>query len=752
MRTFRLPVLVLLTIAFFIQNLAAFTPEETGTLMGKVTDRDTGEPVAFAYLHLEELNRTITAHSDGTFEFSNVPAATYTLSAYRIGYQTISQTVTISNDETTEIFISLKPTVLSSEAVEVIGSTERGSGSSLEHASKTISGTKLRQDLGTTLASTLDEVPGFSSRSMGSAPARPVVRGLGGERLLLLQDGERIGDVSAQSADHAVTVDPMAAEEIEIARGPAALQYGANAIGGVINIVRNQIAATQPDHLHGTASLQGESVNSGAVAGLEASTPIARTLTLKLDGNLRTAQNIITPQGELQNSDILSTNNAVGLSYIRPWGYTGLATSMYLNHYGIPPNPDGGHPSGVDIEMRKYQAEAGSEIFTNNSVFKSIKADVSYKNYYHREIESSGDIGTEFGVLTGNASLFARHDEMIFFDNGKIGIWGEAKNYAIRGARTPDSDAYSLAGYIIEEKSMGPVHLELGARFDYVNSVPAEENPVSEIGYIRKRTFNALASSASVIYDLGRGFFTGTTWMHSFRAPSQEELYSEGPHLASYSYEVGNPDLDPERGRGKEFFLRYKTSNATAELNLYHNSFDSYIYPRNTGQPSARFPSLNVYQFSGVDAILQGFEASSQVRLLSHWALSGSLSYTHARRKLNKEEQSVSSSTTWQPLPMIPPLKGTAGLTYARGDLQVGTKIRFAARQNRTGDFETPTEGYTVVDIFGQYRIQSGTMLHTFSLNAENIFDTTYRSHLSRIKDIRPEPGLGFSLLYRVYF
>jgi iron complex outermembrane receptor protein len=192
---------------------------------------------------------------------------------------------------------------------------------------------------------------------------------------------------------------------------------------------------------------------------------------------------------------------------------------MYLNHYGNPPDPNGGQPSGVDIEMRKYQAETGSEVFINNSVFKSIKADLSYKNYYHREIESSGETGTEFGVLTGNASLLARHENLAFFDNGKIGIWGETKNYAVQGARTPDSDTHSLAGYIIEEKDIGALHLELGTRFDYVNTVPAEEDASSSIGFIRERSFNALSSSASAIYDLGKGFYTGTTWIHSLRAP-----------------------------------------------------------------------------------------------------------------------------------------------------------------------------------------------------------------------------------------
>lgn len=743
----RIVLISLLSLLFcFTSSIANSPSQKTGTLTGKVLDRESEEPISFAYLHVEELSRTIATHSDGTFELRNLPSGSFTISVQRIGYQTLSRTVEISDDETTNITITLKPTVLSSEAVEIVGQSERGQSSRLEHASKSISGTELRQDLSTTLANTLSDIPGLSSRSMGTAPGRPVMRGLGGERLLILQDGERTGDVSSQSADHAVTVDPMSAEEIEIARGPAALQYGSNAIGGVINVVRNQVAASRPDHLHGTGSIQGESVNTGAVGGVELSAPVGENFAVKLDGNLRTSGNTRTPQGELNNSGILSTNNALGFSYIKPWGYTGIASSIYLNNYGIPPDPEGGHPNGVDIEMQKLQMEAKTEIFIKDSFFESVDADISYKNYYHREIESSGSIGTDYGVLTGNTSFRARHGELGILDEGIIGLWGETKDYAVRGTRTPNSNAYSLGAYLVEEKNIGPLHLEIGARYDLVNIIPDEEDPTSSIGHIRDRKFNALASSASAIYDMGKGVHLGTTFMHSFRAPSQEELYSEGPHLASYSYEVGNPDLKPERALGKELFLRFNSTKATAEVSVYHNSFSNYIYARDTGEPSIPFPSLNLYQFTGTEALLTGFEASTEIQLINSIAFNGSVSYTHARRKANDPEQE------WQPLPMIPPLKGNVGITYSSGGFRIGSKAKLAGEQTRTGDFETSTDGYAVFDIFSQYRFEGGGMLHTISLNMQNILNTTHRSHLSRIKDLMPEPGRNVSLLYRIYF
>ncbi|HEX6981622.1 MAG TPA: TonB-dependent receptor [Balneolaceae bacterium] len=722
--------------------------QDTGTLKGRVVDRETNKPLGFVYLHLKEINHTVAAHADGTFKFENVPAGTYTLSASRIGYQTVSQLVTVQGSDTTEVTISLKASVLISEAVEVVGQRSH-LGAGLEDASKTISGAELRQNLGTTLAGTLSEIPGFSSRSMGSAPSRPVIRGLGGERVLILQDGRRTGDVSSQSADHAVTVDPVTAEKIEIARGPAALQYGSNAIGGVVNVVRNQISAVQPDHIHGTASLQGKSVNTGAVAAFEAAAPLGKNFALKFDANLRSARNMQTPVGTLTNSGLLSSNSALGVSYIRQWGYAGISAGTYFSRYGIPPDPEGGHEQGVDIEMRKYKLAGKTEVLFDGPFFKSLEADLSYKNYYHREIENSGEIGTEYGLLTTNLSAVVRHEGL--FDEGKIGIWAEAKDYAVNGTQTPDSKAHSIAAFLIEEKDFGALHLEAGARFDFISISPEENDPNSSIGNIRPRNFAGLSTSASAIYDFGSGFHAGAIFMHSFRAPSQEELYSEGPHLASYSYEVGNPDLNPERGLGKEVFIRYKKPTVAAEIAVYHNSFPNYIYPRNTGRASIRFPSLNVYQFTGVEARFRGIEASTQLQFLDHWAFSGSLSYTEARRKVTPQEEQFGNDE-WQPLPMIPPLKGTIGLTYAPGKLRLGAKARLAAEQNRTAEFETPTDGYAVFDLFAQYRFQSGGLLHTIALNATNIFNTTYRNHLSRIKEIIPEPGRSVSLLYRVYF
>lgn len=720
-------------------------------LSGTITDAETGEPVSFAYVHIEELNRTAVADTDGYYELKNIPAGNFTLTIHRIGYRTQTKEIAIKEaDETVDI--TLSSTVLGSQSVEVIGQNDRNiEGSNLEHASKKVFGSDLRQNLGNTLSQTLANLPGFDERKMGGAPGRPVIRGLGGERVLILQDGMRSGDISAQSSDHAVTIDPISAQEVEIARGPQALAYGANAIGGVINVVRNQIASSTPSKTTGNFTLNGETVNQGISGALDLTAPV-NDLAISLSLNGRTAQDISTPIGQTDNTYYRSTNNALGLSWVKDWGYVGGAFSSYFNNYGIPPDPQG-HPNGVDIEMEKFQYDLKSEVILNNDIFNVIEGSFSLKNYTHKEIESSGALGTQFGLVTTNAEIKAKHQEFGFLDKGTIGLWAETEDYGIIGASTPDANSYKVAAFLIEEADFNKLHLEAGLRFDWVMNKPVENDPNSVIGNIRQRTFPALSSSFAAIYSLNSDLSVGTSLLHSFRAPSLEELYSEGPHLASYSYEIGNPELDPERGLAKEVFLRYQQARANAEFTLFHNGFENYLYARDTGQPNNRRPDLNNYQFVGEEAVLYGAEISGEFIVLSHFVLNGSMSYTLAERNVSESEQQTTGyDNDTRPLPMIPPLKSKVSLKYSKDGLEVGSRVRLAAEQDRTGEFETPTEGYTLVDLFAQYRIEGGKFLHTFSLNANNLLNQEYYDHLSRIKDLRPEPGLNVSLLYRVYF
>ncbi len=740
-------------------SFLAVAQNSSFSISGTINETGSSEPVSFSYIHLEELNRTAVSNIDGEFELENIPTGTYTLTTHRIGYRTQSRKVELI-DSDLKLIIYLNASILSSEAIEVVGDSDELSGSGLEHASKKVFGSELRRNLGSTLSETLTNLPGFDQRSNGAAPGRPVIRGLGGERVMILQDGINSGDVSSQSSDHAVTIDPVSASEIEVARGPAALAYGSNAIGGVINVVKNQVRTTLPSQPTGTFSLNAQTVNTGISSALNVSFPVLN-FAVQADLNGRYALDTQTPLGKIQNSFFETTNDALGISWIQPWGYAGLSSSIYFSNYGIPPDPNG-HENGVDIELRKYQYDARSEILVNGEFIKVLEMDASYKTYNHKEIEGSTAsgrqvIGTEFNLNTSNFDTRAQHNTLGFINSGTFGVSAEFEDYDVVGAGTPPSSSLKIGAYAIEESDFGALHLEGGLRFDIVSNSTSANDLFYSIGarngaidstYYKNRDFTALSGSASAIYDLGNGFSLGTTILRSFRAPSLEELYSEGPHLASYSFEIGNPDLAPERAWAKELFFGYQSTKVNTSAAVFHNGFDNYIYAKNTGRANVQRFDLQDYQFVGTKAELYGFELSAEFQLTQQLVVDASTSFTLGRQ----DTVGINGNTGTQALPQVPPFKITGSIKYVNNDFEVGSRIRSASKQDRTGEFETETDGYSLVDLFSQYRFNTGKLLHTISLNLNNLLDETYFNHLSRIKDLRPEPGRNISLLYRVYF
>lgn len=751
--------LLLATLLSAVLSVPLLGQSSSFSINGIIVDSQLKRPISFAYIHVEELNRTAVSSINGEFVIKGLPSGSYTLTAHRIGYRTQSRIIELT-DIDLEITIELNISVLSSEAIEVVGTNDELTGSGLDHASKKIFGSDLRRNLGSTLSETLANLPGFDQRTMGSAPGRPVIRGLGDERVVILQDGISSGDISSQSSDHAVTIDPISASEVEIARGPAALAYGANAIGGVINVVKNQIQTTLPSRLTGTFSLNGQTVNTGVSSAINMSMPVG-TFAIQADINGKYALDTNTPLGKIDNTFYQNTNDAIGISWIRPWGYAGLASSVYLSDYGIPPDPNG-HPNGVDIQLRKYQLDSRSEVIINKPFLKVVEIDASFKNYNHKEIEkrSNGDrgsIGTEFTLLTTNFDIRAKHGSLGFLESGSFGISSEIEDYTVFGANTPPSNNYKIGAYIIEEFDFRALHVEGGLRADFVQSTTSSRDLFYPRGvqvgsidstFYKDRSFGALSGSVTAIYDLGNGVSIGSTILRSFRAPTLEELYSEGPHLASYSFEVGNPDLKPERAWAKEVFAGYSTNTLNANIAFFHNSFDNYLYSRNTGRASFSRPDLQDYQFVGTEAELYGMELSGEVQVSKSIVFNASASYTIGEQ----DTIGVDGESAKSPLPQIPPFKATTSIKYIKDGFEVGSRVKFSAEQTRTDEFESNTDSYTLLDLFVQHRFTSKKLLHTLSLNVNNLLDETYYNHLSRIKDLRAEPGRNISLLYRVYF
>lgn len=706
-----------------------------GELRGQLVDRKTGRPLGWAHVVVVELHRGVMADSAGRFYFLRVPAGTYTVRATLLGYAEGTQRIEVYGKDTAHAYIAMEEKPLHTQEIVVEDKHDVHKGK----PEIKVQGKQLRENLGTTIAETLAKEPGLDQRTMGMAPARPVLRGLGGDRLLLVEDGERTGDLSATSADHATVLDPLTAGSIDIVRGPAALLYGANVLAGVINVQRNYVPVVQFSHVHGSASAQLQSVNGSYAGAADVSLPIG-VFSLRADGSFQRGFDIATPSGNLRNTGVRSSTVSAGASYVQPWGVVGLAGSYYTSAYGIPGGFVGAHPNGVSIALNRWHTELKADVHTEWTIAPRLDVRSTFSRYFHAEHESNGALGMDFGVLTYNASALLHTDSVGILQGGTVGVWSEYRDYATGGLTfTPHTKEYTAAVLLHQKAAIEGVALQGTVRIEH-KSVQPQEKLSSTIGLIHRRDFSDIAAALSASYPLGKQGSISLTAMRAFRAPGVEELYTEGPHLAAYSYEIGNPLLHTERSVGVDATVQYNPEHLSITMSLFRNHIAGYIYPRNTGDTNYRV-LLPVYQHSGAEALMLGGEASVTWQCTQHMSISGTASYVYGKL--------VGSN---QPLPMMPPLQGTARIQYNTGRFSVSVLLRGASAQERTGEFEERTAGYAVAALMADYSLSVGGLLHTLALSVENLTNTEYRRHLSRVKSIMPEPGRNLKLLYRLYF
>ena len=712
-----------------------FTPEplQTAVIQGRVVDAATHGPVAWAHITLSELHKAGMADSAGRFTISRLPAGRATLHVSRVGYHDASTTLMLGENDTVQVVIELTESVVGTQEIIVEGDHDRSGGPAVE-----LSGSALRERLGGTIAETLVREPGLDQRTMGAAPARPVMRGLGGDRLLLLEDGERTGDLSAASADHAVVLDPLTAQSIEVIRGPGALLYGSNTLGGVINVQREYIPAMITDHIHGSATARLESVNGGYAGAADIAIPLG-TIALRSDAGFRRGFDISTPAGNLRNTGVRTANGSVGASYVQPWGFLGAAGSYYETRYGIPGGFVGAHPNGVSIALNRWHSELRADIHSPLGGVERFELHGTFSRYYHAEYESNGSLGMDFGVLAYNASAIAHTDSLGALHSGSVGVWGEYRDYATGGLSfTPHTREYTAAVFGYQRADIGALSLQASLRFD-AKSVQPEEK-ISRIGTVSRRDFADVSGAVAASWAVDSSLSLGFTLMRTFRAPGVEELYTEGPHLAAYTYETGNPALEKETGFGVELSAQYTAERTSLSLALFRNALSGYIYPHNTGDTNYRV-LLPVYRFTGGEALMFGGELTGEWRITNALTAGMTASYVYGELADSR-----------RPLPMMPPLQGSLRLRYSTGGFSATASLHAASGQHRLGEFEEPTAGYAVLNLLADYSFATDVLLHTFTLSVDNAANTEYRRHLSRVKSIMPEPGRNLRLLYRLYF
>lgn len=725
--------------------------EDTVLIRGQVVDASTGEALPGAHVRIVELNRSELTHRDGEFHFSRLAPGKYTLTVERLGYRRETRSIEVGSGASPILRIPLHFSAIELQGLAVTGSIGGSTGGDATRATTILSGQELTRNLDVTVAATLEGQPGISMSSTGPATARPVIRGLGGDRILILEDGERVGDLSASAPDHAVSVEAVTARQIEVVRGPATLLYGSNALGGVVNVIREEIPTSPSDRLHGSISLQGQTVNRGGSGGGYL-TGSAGPLAFRVEGSARNSGDLRTPAGILENTQSRTYNLALGGSWIGERGYAGLAYRFYDSSYGVPghhhhhdhddDHDDHDHDhDGVTIEMRRHTWRGSALRRPGDGPFSTIEVDGTFSDYRHRELEGESGIGTEYHLLSGTGGVVARHEGMGPFSRGVFGLQGHWRDLEVGGDMTaPPASDLTLAGFVVQEIDLDPIRLEFGGRYDWRRITPRATELEIDIGDVRTRTFGSVSASIGALYDLGAGIGLGVNVARAFRTPDLTELFSQGPHLATYSVEVGNPDLGAETGLGTDLFVRVDRERVAGEFAAFRNGVSNYIFPRATGRTDEG-TGLPIYQFVGEDAVLSGLEGRVELSVTDRLVLDGNASYVRGTLTANDE-----------PLPFIPPLSGRVGVRYETPGYFLGAGARMAARQDRLGEFEDPTAGYTVFDANAGFRWVAFGRVHSATLRVDNLTDVEYRDHLSRIKDIMPQPGRSISLLYRLNF
>ncbi|MCB2213131.1 TonB-dependent receptor [bacterium] len=725
---------------------AASQESPRGMLSGQVLDQRSGAPIGGATVLLVNHGASAETDASGGFQLLVHTDHPDTLFVSHLAYQS-RRVVLIPPVPVSEPWlIRMTPKVHALQEVEYAETITSQDAVFEGEPAVALGGSNLQQELGATLAETLTGEPGISQRTMGPAPARPVLRGLSGDRLTILEDGQRTGDLSATSSDHAVAIDPAAAHEITVARGPETVLYGPAVPGGVVDVDRGMLNGQRVETVSARFTSQLESVNDGVVAGGDVAVPIG-PVAFHLDGSLRNTSDMSTPDGELVNTSLHTSNLAGGASWHPGWGMAGAAVTVYDTQYGIPGGFVGAHPNGVDIEMHRERYDLRLEHETGWGALQSLELDYSYAKYDHSEFESSGSLGMSFGVLSDNARLVANLGEQLGFDAGAVGVSVGLRDYATGGLTfTPNTSEREYGVFAYERVRVNGWRFRAGVRGDMKQVLPDHLRVSRVIGEIRDREFAGASGSVYAGRQLSRGVEAHVMLTRTFRPPGVEELFSEGPHLAAYSYEIGNPDLTAETSWGAEFGIAHERGWFRQDFTWFATLFDSYLYPRNTGQPSARRNDLIEYQMDAANALFAGMETTMDLTLAPDWLLQGAGSYVRAE---NLDDDRA--------LERIPPFNGHLALTWSPGRFAFTARTIGAARQWRTGEFEDPTAAYLRYDLLAKvelpwgYGLPGKSSLHALTVSVINLTDVAYRDHLSRVKSILPEPGRNVSVVYRVY-
>lgn len=601
-----------------------------------------------------------------------------------------------------------------------------------------------------TLGETLAGLPGVDSTYFGPGASRPVIRGLGGDRVRVLTGGVGTLDASVVSPDHAVSLEPLLIERVEVVRGPATLLYGGGAIGGVVNVVDGRIPEELPPAaVTGRFEVRGTSAaDERAAAGVLAGA--AGRWAWRLDGFRRTTGNVKIPglaptpakaaeliaagqtpaDGVLINSATAAGGGAGGLSYLGRAGHFGVAYSGFDSLYGTVAEPD------VRIELKQRRVDLHGEWLEPAGWVRAVKFEAGFGAYRHDELEGA-DLGTRFTNRGYEGRLEFLHGPTGSFE-GALGLQAQRSDFAAMGeeAFLPPTVTNDRAVFLYEETVRGPVTWQFGARAGRQTITPEAGSGLAQSRH------STTAFTGGAVWKLNEEYALAVSLSLNERAPNAQELHAHGPHVGTNAYEVGEAGLVAEKSTGFDVSLRRRRGFVTGELSIFLNRFDGYIYEEATG---AMMDGLPVFAFVQRGAELCGGEMEAVFHLQETKE-----AVTHLR--LSADMVRATNTTNGTPLPRTTPVRFGAGLDWRRGPWAVTADWRQVRRQDRVAAGETPTTGYDLGSAQVTWRFGLGRTKGELFLRATNLLDETARVHASFLKDIAPLPGRDATAGVRLNF
>lgn len=633
------------------------------------------------------------------------------------------------------ILVVFSLTLFADENLETIQVIHEGSSNTLVDFAPSVTTLKhneLRKRRESTIGDTLRNEPGVQSSSFGPNASRPIIRGLDGDRIRVLQNGLGVLDASSQSVDHAVPVDTLVIDSIEIVRGPMSMLYGSSAVGGVININTARIHSSFDEGSISEIQLQGDSSQNAIGTGAKIDYGVNQWM-FHLDGGYKNANDLKIPgnqksdrlgdtggefdgKNKLPNSASVQKSAAVGVSRVFSKGYLGMSYYFFDNFYGTVAEEN------VDIKMKQNRLELHGEYKFSGDVLQSMRFKTAQSDYGHKEIES-GQVGTTFSN-EGNESRL-EFITLLKEIKGVSGVQAQNFNFSAVGeeAFLPTSRNNGIALFTLQELTKKDNTYSLGAR--------AENSHIeTQASDGQQKNFNGLNGSLGYRHQYDKGITLLSSVSYSERLPNAQELFAEGAHLATGIFEQGNDNLKKEKAYALDLGVKYQGQDETLALNIYTQKFKDYVALVNTGAVDSG-SGFDIYEYQQVEALFYGFEIDGKKKL-------GSTPFNIITRG---DLVRAKNTDTGKNLPRISPPRVTLGLEWAKDRVIADVEAQYNFEQTKTAPNELRTDSFTLLNAGMTYDLVKSAGKYSFFGRFKNILNQEARLHTSTLKEIAPLAG-----------